>query len=252
MLTSFVLAEMLLLRRGPGDVERARELLAEVRAESLAMRIPGPIDGRAHTHFLLRVADELGIGSTVRQELAAPGAAAPAAAGARARRAGAPPARRRLTRRASHAADRAMTAVRLQGLAGLARIVHGTPDEELERRFGSPVAQRALFTTLAISFQPAKAFGFEGDIDFELTHQDDRRPPDEWTVRVIGRRARARRGSSERPAVRVRLSLPDFVRLVAGELNPVGSLIEGQTEVEGDLPLASRLVEMFGGVSPEA
>jgi putative sterol carrier protein len=52
--------------------------------------------------------------------------------------------------------------------------------------------------------------------------------------------------------VRVRLSLPDFVRLVAGELNPVGSLIEGQTEVEGDLPLASRLVEMFGGVSPEA
>jgi putative sterol carrier protein len=66
-------------------------------------------------------------------------------------------------------------------------------------------------------------------------------------MKVAGGKATARRGRAKDPNVAVRISLADFVRIVAGEINPVGALLEGMTEVEGDLTVASRLVEMFGG-----
>jgi class 3 adenylate cyclase/tetratricopeptide (TPR) repeat protein len=250
MVTAFELAQALALRDAPGDGERAHELLREVAQIAQKLDVPNPATRATLVNPVLRIADEMGTGGKVRAVLRGAVEGRAIAPGVDRRPAAGPATRRRFARRASHAADRAVTAVRLQGIAGFARMIRDASDSELERRFGSPVAQRALLAALALSFQPAKAFGFEGDIDFELTHVDDGRAPDNWTVQVSGKRARARRGSSARPAVRVRISVPDFVRSVAGELNPVGALIEGQTDVEGDLGVASRIVEMFGGVSP--
>jgi putative sterol carrier protein len=48
----------------------------------------------------------------------------------------------------------------------------------------------------------------------------------------------------------VRLPLPDFARIVSGELHPAAALMDGRMELEGDLRVAARLGEMFGGPSP--
>jgi alkanesulfonate monooxygenase SsuD/methylene tetrahydromethanopterin reductase-like flavin-dependent oxidoreductase (luciferase family) len=146
--------------------------------------------------------------------------------------------------------------VRRQAQAALGRIVEGVSDAEVERRFGSAAAQRALFGGMARSFDPQMAFGFEGDIEYQLTRDasgngDGASPPgtDRWTIRITGDRARLMRGGGPDPAVRLRIGLADFVRIAAGE-SPAPAFLEGRVELEGDLAVARRLSEMFGGPSP--
>jgi hypothetical protein len=46
--------------------------------------------------------------------------------------------------------------------------------------------------------------------------------------------------------VTFKLSVPDFVRLIAEEVEPQELLFSGRFDVEGDLTLATRVPEMFG------
>jgi alkanesulfonate monooxygenase SsuD/methylene tetrahydromethanopterin reductase-like flavin-dependent oxidoreductase (luciferase family) len=133
-----------------------------------------------------------------------------------------------------------------QGERTLARFVRGASDRQLERRFGNQLAQRAIFTGMTRQFDPKFAFGFEGDIVYELEHHGDSAPPARWTVRVKEGRATAIPGADGDPAVKLRLSVPDFARLVAQEAETQELLFSGRFHVEGDFHLASRLSEMFG------
>jgi alkanesulfonate monooxygenase SsuD/methylene tetrahydromethanopterin reductase-like flavin-dependent oxidoreductase (luciferase family) len=139
---------------------------------------------------------------------------------------------------------------RRRGQELLARFVSGASDEQLERRFGNQIAQRAIFSGMARQFDPKFAFGFEGDIRYELRHHaDGARPPDRWTVRIRGEKAEVEQGGDGQPAVTVRLPIPDFARLVAEVADPAELFFSGRLEVEGDFQVASRLAEMFGGRS---
>ena len=151
--------------------------------------------------------------------------------------------------RAEDLASEARSAVQRQVLEGVARLVRGASDEQLERRFGNQLAQRAIFTGMARQFDPKFAFGFEGDIVYELSHHANGRPPDRWTVRVKGDSAEAIPGGDRLPAVTFRLSVPDFVRLAAEEADPQELIFTDRFGIEGDLQVASRLSEMFGGPS---
>jgi hypothetical protein len=128
----------------------------------------------------------------------------------------------------------------------LAGLVRGASDEQLERRFGSELAQRAIFGAMARQFEPRFAFGFEGDIAYELSHHGNSRPPSRWTVRVKDGAARAFPGANAGPAVTFRLSVPDWARLLAEDVDPQELLFGGRFDVEGDLALAARVPEMFG------
>jgi alkanesulfonate monooxygenase SsuD/methylene tetrahydromethanopterin reductase-like flavin-dependent oxidoreductase (luciferase family) len=146
--------------------------------------------------------------------------------------------------------------VRRQAQAALRRIVDGASDHEVERRFSSLAAQRALLGAMARSFDPQMAFGFEGDIEYELTRDQSRNgdgagpaTADRWTIRIAGERARLIRGGGPEPAVRLRIGLADFVRIAAGG-SAAPAFLEGRVELEGDLAVARRLSEMFGGPSP--
>jgi hypothetical protein len=134
-----------------------------------------------------------------------------------------------------------------QGQQALARFVRGASDAQLERRFGNGLVQRAIFTGMARQFDPTFAFGFEGDIVYELQHHGNSKPAERWTVRVRAERASALRGAHGEAAVRIRLSIPDFARVVANEVDPQELLFAGRFLVEGDFQVASRLSEMFGG-----
>jgi alkanesulfonate monooxygenase SsuD/methylene tetrahydromethanopterin reductase-like flavin-dependent oxidoreductase (luciferase family) len=138
---------------------------------------------------------------------------------------------------------------RRSGQELLARFVRGASAEQLERRFGNRVAQRILFTGMARQFDPKLAGGFEGDIVYELTHHTDGgapRPPDRWTIRIEGERAAAIPTGSDAPAVKFRFAIPDFVRLISGEVLIQELMFEDRFDVEGDLDIAARLPVMFG------
>ena len=133
-----------------------------------------------------------------------------------------------------------------RGQETLAWFVRGATDEQLERRFGGRLAQRAIFTGMARQFEPKLAFGFEGDIAYELAHHGDAGPPARWTVRVKNGSAAVLPGVNGKPAVTFRVSVPDFARLVADEVDPQELLFAGRFGIDGDMRLALRVPEMFG------
>ena len=81
------------------------------------------------------------------------------------------------------------------------------------------------------AFVPERAHGFEGEIAYELRGRDGDRS---WTVRIGDGHAAARRGSAAEPAVTLRASVPDFVRLAAREAFAPKLLLEGALVIEGD------------------
>ena len=150
--------------------------------------------------------------------------------------------------------DELREGVRRQAQRALGRFVDGASDTAIERRFGSRAAQRALLTGMARSFDPTMAFGFEGDIEYRFTRSSDGDGAgpgggDRWTIRVADEKARVLPGPGSDPAVSVRIGLVDFVRMAAGE-SPIAAFLEGRVEMEGDLSVARRMGEMFGGPSP--
>jgi alkanesulfonate monooxygenase SsuD/methylene tetrahydromethanopterin reductase-like flavin-dependent oxidoreductase (luciferase family) len=148
--------------------------------------------------------------------------------------------------RAAELAKEARRSIEKQGQEAVARLVRGASDEQLERRFGNQVAQRAIFTGMARQFDPKFAFGFEGDILYELDHHGNTKPPAQWTIHIEDSRATALPGRNGDPAVKLRLSIPDFARLVAEEVNPQELFFGGRFRVEGDFQVVARLPEMFG------
>jgi class 3 adenylate cyclase len=219
------LARALAARGAPGDRERAIALQADVAAGAEALN--------------LRALQEPARALGARLGLA--GAILPLA----------PEPRPPLRERASELGDTARAGLSRRGRAVIARRLAAVSDSDLERLFDHPLAQRALFTAMARAFQPRLALGFEGELGFELYVEYGRepRPPQWWTLRVAGGRAWARHRASRDAAMVAHLRLADFIRLVTGERNPVALWVENDVLVEGDVLIAPRLVDMFGGVS---
>ncbi|HEY2601232.1 MAG TPA: LLM class flavin-dependent oxidoreductase [Thermoleophilaceae bacterium] len=156
-----------------------------------------------------------------------------------------------LSRLPALAAAELRDALQRGGQAALGKLVADRSDAEIERRFGRPVAQKAIFGAMARAYVPEVSAGFEGEIVYELVHvADGERPPDVWTLRVREGKASAVRDNGATPAVLLRMALPDFARIVGGELHPARAMMEGKIELEGDVKVAARLGEMFGGPSP--
>lgn len=140
--------------------------------------------------------------------------------------------------------------MRNAALSALAALLRRWSPAQIERRLGSRSGQRAIFAIVARSFVPEAANGFQGCLAYQLTFPATRRPPAVWSLEVAEGRARARRGPCRDPALTVTLQLADFLRVGAGELDPVVPILQGRGTVSGPLELAMRIPEMFGATRP--
>ena len=131
----------------------------------------------------------------------------------------------------------------------LARILGRWEEARIERWFGSRAAQRAIFAAVARLYVPGASGGFEGCLLYELTRPAIGRPPAAWSIEVRGGRAWARRGRCREPALTLRLTLADFLRIGAGILDPAVPILQGRGTFKGPLELAVRLPQMFGAGS---
>lgn len=166
---------------------------------------------------------------------------APAIEAALARRA---PARQAPSYRIDEEAELAsrVPRVRETGRRAFARLISGRTDAQLERHFGR-TAQRVFFYGMARAYDPKKAAGFAGELEFRLGGTY-------WTIKVRGERAHARPGRAADPVVSVHTSTADFLRMLSGDANPAAMLLDGRVRVHGDFDVAPRISEMFGGPSP--
>ena len=135
-----------------------------------------------------------------------------------------------------------------QRLQASARALAGrASDSRIERVLGGPAAQRALFAVIASGFDADHAAGFAGCIVYDLGLSDGSRRS--WTIEVHGRRATARQGAADGAALTIRVPLADFVRVIADAGSFLPLILDGRLTMDGDLSLANRLADMFGGRS---
>jgi putative sterol carrier protein len=130
------------------------------------------------------------------------------------------------------------------GQAVLVWLVRGRSDKQLERMM--PFLAPLIFKGMVRAFRPDRASGFSGEIEYILESNGKSR---KWTVRVSDGKAIAKAGPANHPSMTLRMSAPTFMRVSAGILQPLTAALEKKLEVEGDLKLMTRLVEMFGGSS---
>ena len=138
-----------------------------------------------------------------------------------------------LSRAATRAAERAFQT-----------FVRASSDARLERTAGSTRGLPLVFGVMARAYDPSRAPGFRGELECDLRRADGRRTP--WTLTLDGERATARPGPARAPALTLRLTVADFQRLAAGELDAGRALLTGRLDLAGDFSLAQRLGEMFG------
>jgi alkanesulfonate monooxygenase SsuD/methylene tetrahydromethanopterin reductase-like flavin-dependent oxidoreductase (luciferase family) len=122
--------------------------------------------------------------------------------------------------------------------------VRRSDDARLERTAGSPRGLRLLFGAMSQAYVPGSAGGFAGEVEYRLRRADGRVVP--WAVAIDGDRAVVRPGPASAPALVLKLSVADFVRMVGRDLDPGRALLAGRLDLEGDFALAARLGEMFG------
>jgi alkanesulfonate monooxygenase SsuD/methylene tetrahydromethanopterin reductase-like flavin-dependent oxidoreductase (luciferase family)/putative sterol carrier protein len=135
--------------------------------------------------------------------------------------------------------DRARAAVE----SAFTSFVHGRSDEQLDRFVGTGPGLRLIFKGMENAFVPQAARGFEGEIFYDLRAS---RGPQPWTVSIDAERAVAEPRAASSPALTLRAEVPVFVRIVAGDLDPMRAMMDERLVVEGDLALAGRLDEIFG------
>jgi len=100
---------------------------------------------------------------------------------------------------------------------------------------------------MASRLDAERAAGFSGSIVYDLGLADGTRRA--WNIDVRDGKARARLGKPASPALTVSIGVPDFIRLIT-QAQPVYQLIaDGKVALDGDLGLAARLGDMFGGDS---
>ena len=126
-------------------------------------------------------------------------------------------------------------------------MVRGRSDAQLHRLFDRGPGLPAIFRAMEAALVPERADGVEAEVQYELRARSG--PRRSWVVSIRERRAVARRGTASDPALTMRASVPDFVRIAAGEVFAPRLLLEGRVELEGDYVLATRLEEIFGGHS---
>ncbi|HEV3233430.1 MAG TPA: AAA family ATPase [Candidatus Dormibacteraeota bacterium] len=221
--SSLTLASTLLARGGSGDRERALDILAAAEAEANEVGMPAfaeKVDALRQAHS---GAPEI---SAVKPLTA----------------------RQRFGRRAGRFRDEARAVLSSRAQAAMARVIRDASDDDLQRRFGSPMAQRAMFAGLTRSFQPRAAFGYEGQILLELKNPSAAGSSDWWAIAIEGDRASARRGWTPDAALVLHMTVATFVRMIAGG-NSMEMWFDGLITLEGDITLAPRMEEMFGAGS---
>jgi putative sterol carrier protein len=86
-------------------------------------------------------------------------------------------------------------------------------------------------------------------IAYELEPFSVPAPPDapwRWAIQVDGTSARLAEPAPLDAALTIHIGLADWVRVIAGELDPYTSMSAGRCRIEGDVIVASLLEPMFG------
>jgi putative sterol carrier protein len=126
----------------------------------------------------------------------------------------------------------------------LARAVAGRTDNEINRaiRGTSLDLVNRVADGMRRAFVPARAQGKNAVIQYDIRSPDGTLT---FQMAIGGGRCDVAQGAPHRPDVELSMSLPNFLRLVAGKLHGTFALVTGRLSIKGDLRLARQMQQWF-------
>ena len=129
--------------------------------------------------------------------------------------------------------------------AELAALIEGRSDEEITRGVEERGVEGVLdgvFQGMAEAFLPERAAGQSAVVQYDVTVAGQPHP---YQLKIGGGRCEIAKGRADTPHVTLTLTLPDFLRLVAGRLPPVQAFMTGKLKLQGDMMIATAMQGWF-------
>lgn len=127
----------------------------------------------------------------------------------------------------------------------VAKIVPELSDQQLKAEIDSLDADTVLkriFLGMEEAFHPSEAAGVRAIIRFDIATADDEKS---WTLVIDEGDCRASPGRAESPRLIVRIEIADFVRMIAGQVDPAQLFANGKLDVGGDMMFAMQALSFF-------
>lgn len=127
----------------------------------------------------------------------------------------------------------------------LAEAVKGKSDDEINALVGTfggtETALDTLFEGMKSALNPDKAI--DCVVGYELTENGTTHA---YAVTIKGKAATYEKRDPSDARVTIGLAVPDFLRLVAGDLDPMQAFMQGKLKLKGDMMFAQQVPQMFG------
>lgn len=91
------------------------------------------------------------------------------------------------------------------------------------------------------AFQPENAAGINAKIQFHITGNQG----GDWVATIKDQKLAVESGTTPNPNLTLGADTQDIFNLVNGKLNPMSAFMQGKVQVDGDMGLAMRLMNLF-------
>jgi AcrR family transcriptional regulator len=127
----------------------------------------------------------------------------------------------------------------------LAELVVGHSDDEITKaaeELGVDTLLDQVFGGMEQAFQPEKAAGQSAVVQWDVDAPDGKHSR---TVHIADGTCKVEPGAAESPRLTLTLTLPDFLRFVAGQLDGMQAFMSGKLKLGGDIMLAQTMQAWF-------
>ena len=100
---------------------------------------------------------------------------------------------------------------------------------------------QSLMQQAVNAFQPEKAAGIDAKVLFHITGNQG----GDWVGTIKDQKLAVETGTTPNPNITISADTQDIFNLVNGKLNPMAAFMQGKVQVDGDMGLAMRLMNLF-------
>ena len=123
-------------------------------------------------------------------------------------------------------------------------MVKGRSDEEILTavKGNEEVLLDGIFDAMKATFDPSAAVGQSAVVQYDL---DTPRGLVNYQVKVDNGTCTIEKGATDEPRVTLAMSMPNFVRLMAGVLDAMQAFMNGQLKISGDVMFSQNVGNWF-------
>jgi len=127
----------------------------------------------------------------------------------------------------------------------LGALVEGRSDEEINqfvKTRGVDTVLGEIFNGMAAAFVPEQAAGQSAVVQYDVAAEDGSHS---YQLKVADGKCAMAKGAAEPARITLGLSLPDFLRLIAGKLDGMQAFMSGKLRIGGDMMFAQVMQSWF-------